>query len=103
LLAAVVQHKRIGKVIVATEGDEVPALRKIKAQAEANGVRDLKELAAVCAGLAYNTLLIFVWCFSINQDKTKWQYRCTHFRLVTQFESESALHCPDPRRGLITM
>jgi hypothetical protein len=69
-----VQHKRIGKVIVATEGDEIPALRKIKAQAEANGVRDLKELTAVCAGLAYDTLNNFVWYFSINQDKAKWPY-----------------------------
>jgi len=36
-----VPHQRIGKLIVATSDDEIPALAKYKAQAEANGVDDL--------------------------------------------------------------
>ncbi|MBI3938929.1 MAG: NAD(P)/FAD-dependent oxidoreductase [Betaproteobacteria bacterium] len=36
-----IDHRRIGKLIVATTEDEVAGLRKYKAQAEANGVTDL--------------------------------------------------------------
>lgn len=39
-----VNHKRIGKVIVATDESELPGLKKYKAQAEANGVDDLRML-----------------------------------------------------------
>jgi L-2-hydroxyglutarate oxidase LhgO len=39
-----VEHRRITKVIVATEDDEVPTLHKYKAQADLNGVRDLQWL-----------------------------------------------------------
>ena len=39
-----VNHKRIGKVIVATDDSEVAGLKKYKAQAEANGVDDLRML-----------------------------------------------------------
>jgi L-2-hydroxyglutarate oxidase LhgO len=36
-----VAHERIGKIIVASRDDEIPALERLKAQAEANGVNDL--------------------------------------------------------------
>lgn len=36
-----IDHRRVGKLIVATTEDEVAGLRKYKAQAEANGVTDL--------------------------------------------------------------
>jgi L-2-hydroxyglutarate oxidase LhgO len=36
-----VDHRRIGKIIVATAEDEIPTLRKYKEQAERNGVDDL--------------------------------------------------------------
>ncbi len=39
-----VEHRRIGKVIVATAEDEVATLHKYKAQAERNGVADLQWL-----------------------------------------------------------
>ena len=39
-----VNHQRIGKVIVACDDAEVAALKKYKAQAEANGVDDLRML-----------------------------------------------------------
>ncbi len=39
-----VNHQRIGKVIVACDESEVAALKKYKAQAEANGVNDLRML-----------------------------------------------------------
>ncbi|MBM3343064.1 MAG: FAD-dependent oxidoreductase, partial [Betaproteobacteria bacterium] len=39
-----VNHKRIGKVIVATDETEIAGLQKYKAQAEANGVDDLRML-----------------------------------------------------------
>jgi L-2-hydroxyglutarate oxidase LhgO len=41
-----VPHRRLGKLIVATRDDEVPALEKILAQAQANGVGDLTWLEA---------------------------------------------------------
>lgn len=41
-----VNHRRIGKVIVATADDQVEALHKYRRQAETNGVRDLKALDA---------------------------------------------------------
>jgi L-2-hydroxyglutarate oxidase LhgO len=37
-----IPHRRIGKLIVATHDDQVPQLAKYKAQAEANGVGDLR-------------------------------------------------------------
>jgi len=37
-----IEHNRIGKLIVATEDSEVPALDGIKRRAEANGVADLR-------------------------------------------------------------
>lgn len=39
-----VPHSRLGKLIVAAEPAEVPVLRSIRGKAEANGVRDLREL-----------------------------------------------------------
>jgi L-2-hydroxyglutarate oxidase LhgO len=36
-----VLHERLGKIIVASRDDEIPALERLKAQAELNGVRDL--------------------------------------------------------------
>src|SRR4030088_2888342 len=39
-----IAHKRLGKLIVASEPAQIPALQKIKAQAEANGVDDLEWL-----------------------------------------------------------
>jgi L-2-hydroxyglutarate oxidase LhgO len=39
-----VNHKRIGKVIVACDESELPGLRKYKEQAETNGVDDLEPL-----------------------------------------------------------
>ena len=44
-----VAHRRCGKLIVATAAQQVAALHKILAQAEANGVRDLRMLAAADA------------------------------------------------------
>ncbi len=44
-----VPHKRVGKLIVATAEDEVPALAEVKAKAEANGVDDLVALDAAQA------------------------------------------------------
>ncbi len=41
-----IAHKRLGKLIVASEPAQIPALQKIKAQAEANGVDDLEWLGA---------------------------------------------------------
>jgi L-2-hydroxyglutarate oxidase LhgO len=41
-----VHHRRIGKVIVACDESELPGLKKYKAQAEINGVDDLRMLAA---------------------------------------------------------
>jgi L-2-hydroxyglutarate oxidase LhgO len=41
-----IAHKRLGKLIVASAPDQVPALQKIKALAEANGVGDLEWLGA---------------------------------------------------------
>jgi L-2-hydroxyglutarate oxidase LhgO len=41
-----VQHARIGKIVVATDESELPGLKKYKAQAEINGVGDLKMLDA---------------------------------------------------------
>ena len=41
-----VPHARTGKIIVATRDEEIPALERILAQAEANGVHDLSWLAA---------------------------------------------------------
>jgi len=40
-----VPHRRLGKLIVATSGAEVPVLAKYRAQAQANGVHDLVELS----------------------------------------------------------
>src|ERR1700722_4172114 len=40
-----VEHRRVGKLIVATAADEVPTLVKYEAQALSNGVTDLKWLA----------------------------------------------------------
>jgi len=37
-----VHHERVGKLIVATSDEEVPTLARYKAQAEANGVPDLR-------------------------------------------------------------
>jgi L-2-hydroxyglutarate oxidase LhgO len=36
-----VPHERLGKIIVASREDEIPALDRLKVQAEANGVNDL--------------------------------------------------------------
>jgi len=44
--AARVDHARIGKIIVATRDEEVPALERIALQARANGVDDLEVLDA---------------------------------------------------------
>jgi L-2-hydroxyglutarate oxidase LhgO len=41
-----VPHARLGKLIVATRDDELPALERILAQARANGVDDLRWVAA---------------------------------------------------------
>ena len=41
-----VEHRRCGKLIVATDGAQVEALRRLKAKAEANGVLDLQWLEA---------------------------------------------------------
>ncbi len=41
-----VAHRRCGKLIVATEPEQIAALHKIQAQAAANGVHDLRLLAA---------------------------------------------------------
>ena len=41
-----VPHRRCGKLIVATSAAQVPALQRIAAQARANGVSDLRWLAA---------------------------------------------------------
>jgi L-2-hydroxyglutarate oxidase LhgO len=41
-----VPHARCGKLLVATEENQLPKLAAIKAQAEANGVTDLRRLSA---------------------------------------------------------
>jgi len=41
-----VGHRRCGKLIVATDDDQVSALRELKGRAEANGVADLRWLSA---------------------------------------------------------
>jgi L-2-hydroxyglutarate oxidase LhgO len=41
-----IAHTRCGKIIVATRDEEIPALEKLKVQAEANDVRDLVWLSA---------------------------------------------------------
>jgi L-2-hydroxyglutarate oxidase LhgO len=41
-----VEHRRIGKLIVATSAEEAPTLAKYEAQALANGVTDLRRLTA---------------------------------------------------------
>ena len=41
-----VPHRRCGKLIVATEESQIPALEKIQTQAKANGVADLRMLSA---------------------------------------------------------
>ncbi|PWC34782.1 NAD(P)/FAD-dependent oxidoreductase [Azospirillum sp. TSO35-2] len=44
-----VEHRRIGKLIVATGPDQLPKLAAIRAQAAANGVTDLTEVDAATA------------------------------------------------------
>ncbi len=44
-----VDHQRCGKMIVATAADELPALDRLQATAEANGVFDLQRLSAAQA------------------------------------------------------
>jgi len=41
-----IPHARCGKLLVATEENQLPKLEAIKAQAEANGVTDLRRLSA---------------------------------------------------------
>jgi L-2-hydroxyglutarate oxidase LhgO len=41
-----VEHRRIGKLIVAASPDEIPTLAKYQAQARANGVMDLQTLSS---------------------------------------------------------
>jgi L-2-hydroxyglutarate oxidase LhgO len=41
-----VPHRRVGKLVVASRDDEIPALERLKAQGEANGVTDLEWLEA---------------------------------------------------------
>jgi L-2-hydroxyglutarate oxidase LhgO len=41
-----IAHRRCGKLIVATDPEQIPGLEKLHAQAEANGVSDLRMLAA---------------------------------------------------------
>ena len=44
-----VEHRRVGKLIVATEENQLPKLAAIRAQAAANGVTDLAEIDAATA------------------------------------------------------
>ena len=44
-----VAHRRCGKLIVATDGDQVEDLQRLRARAEANGVLDLRWLSAEAA------------------------------------------------------
>ena len=44
-----VSHQRCGKLIVATQADELPALDRLLATAQANGVHDLRALSAAQA------------------------------------------------------
>src|SRR5580658_3587079 len=41
-----VEHRRVGKLIVATSPEEIPTLRKYEVQADANGVTDLRRLTS---------------------------------------------------------
>lgn len=41
-----VEHRRCGKLVVATDGSQLPGLDRLMAQAAANGVNDLKRLSA---------------------------------------------------------
>jgi L-2-hydroxyglutarate oxidase LhgO len=41
-----VEHRRVGKLIVASSPQEIPALEKYEAQARANGVNDLRRLSS---------------------------------------------------------
>jgi L-2-hydroxyglutarate oxidase LhgO len=45
-----VEHRRVGKLIVATSPEEIPTLAKYEHQARANGVDDLQQLTIAQAG-----------------------------------------------------